>query len=218
MFPQERPRCGCGRTRVVALSYLKQLHRELLENEDKKPFAELPPSPLPPSSFFSSSTPHTTPLTLSQYALHDSTHSCAACSASKKALPVATVASAKLFSQTFPMSCDRHVTVRWYIPPSMTKYCVLDVEKRVLERLCLLTEPVERLDTQDENLFHLLPVFTPSVGRDSTALLNLAHSRSDGLHVVVTTGQDMAGYMRAWPGHMIMSFPDNEASGRGQSS
>ena len=94
----------------------------------------------------------------------------------------------------------------------MTKHCVIDNEKQVLERLCLPAVP----DNPGSNLFEEVPIFTPSIGRDSSALLNLCHSGFTGLHVVVTVMSEMQSYMKAWPGHMIMALPDSEASGRGQ--
>ena len=108
------------------------------------------------------------------------------------------------------------MTVRWCIPASMAKYCVIDSEKRVLERLCLPTVPVGKPENPDSNLFDQVPIFTPSIGRDSSARLNLSHSGCTGLHVVVTVIGEMQSYMRAWPGHMIMALPDSDALGRGE--
>ena len=113
------------------------------------------------------------------------------------------------------MSHDSHMTIRWYIPPPMTKYCVIDEEKQVLERLCLPPSP----DKLDLDLFDEVPIFTPSLTRGSSALLNLAHSGAPGgLHVVVTTTSEMHLYMGAWPGHVIMALPNKEVQGKGQYS
>ena len=93
----------------------------------------------------------------------------------------------------------------------MNKYCVIDKENGVMERLCLPAKP-------DSNMFDEVPIFTLSLGRANSALLNLSHSGVSGLHVVVTVISEMQSYMGAWPGHVIMALPDSEASGRGQRS
>ena len=67
-----------------------------------------------------------------------------------------------------------------------------------------------------QNLLDQVPIFTPSIGRDSSARLNLSHSGCTGLHVVVMVIGEMQSYMRAWPGHMIMALPDSDALGRGE--
>ena len=93
----------------------------------------------------------------------------------------------------------------------MKRHCVTDRETEVFERLCLPLVP----DQPDENLFDKVPIFIPSLGRSGTALLNLSHTGFSGIHVIVTTTSKMTLYMRAWPGHLIMALPDNEALGRG---
>ena len=192
------PTSGGSHSRVVAPGYLKQLYREL-EQDDKKSLI-LPPSP-PPQTTPTNHTPNTI-LTLSPYAIHDSTHCCSSCTAT-------TSTNCSILSQSIPTSHDSHMTIRWCIPASMTKYCVIDKEHGVLERLCLPDQP-------DVNQFDDIPIFTPSLGRATSALLNLTHSGVTGLHVVVTVTSEMQSYMRAWPGHVIMALPDYEASGRGQ--
>ena len=209
---QDTPTSGGTHSCVVAPGYLKQLYKELLENEDRKPFSSLPPSPphqTPPTSS-PELTPSTT-LTLSPYAIHDSAHSCASCTANLKR---SLYSDYKILRQSFPVSHDRDVTVKWYVPASMTRYCVMDAEKQVLERLCLPSDPASKAEA---NRFQEVPIFTPSVGRDSSApLLNLSHSGFDRLHVVVTVMGELQSFMRVWPGHMIMAFPESDAKGKGQ--
>ena len=114
------------------------------------------------------------------------------------------------------MSHDSHMTlmtVRWYVPSSMTKYCVIDEERQVLERLRLPPVP----DRPDENWFDEVPIFSPSIGKPSSALLNLNHTGVKGLHVVVTAASKMTSYMGAWQDHVIMALPDNQTQGKGES-
>lgn len=201
-------------SRVVAPGYLKQLYQELLENEDKKLFSSLPPSPPHESTPTHQATPTpTTTLTLSPHAIQDRSHSCATCSEHLKS---SMSSNYTILTQSFPISHDSHVTAKWCIPSSMNKYCIMDREKQVLERLCLPTIPVRETDGPDPNLLSQVPIFIPSVGRETPALLNLSHSGFTGLYVVVTVMGEMQTYMRSWPGVMIMALPDKEATGRGE--
>ena len=189
---------------MVAPGYLKLLYQELLGN-DKKPFVNLPPSPVTTAPTQTTPpTPSTTILTLSPFAAHDSRHSCATCSENSKPS-----ASLYVLSQYLPID---GIMLRWYIPPSLMKYCIIDEEQQILLRLCL---PSVR-EKQDENQFDGVPIFTPSLGRASTALLNLNHTGVKGLHVVVTTVSKMTSYMGAWQDHVIMALPDNQTVSRGQ--
>ena len=200
-------------SRVVAPGYLKKLYQELIDDEnDTKSFPNIPPSPSHLATPTQQATPTpSTVLTLSQYRIHDSTHSCESCSEISRSHSTVTCS---ILTQSIPTSHDSHMTIRWYIPSSMTKYCVIDEENRVLQRLCL---PMTSSDKHNSKLFDEIPVFTPSVGRGTSALLNLTHSgMSEGLHVIVTTMSEMQSYMGAWQGHVIMALPDNEALGKGQ--
>ena len=189
---------------MVAPGYLEKLYKDLLE-DDKKPFTDLPPSPHHQATP-SQATPTTpsTVLTLPPHSLHDSSHSCSTCTDHTHSSPA-------LLSQSVPTSHDSHMTIRWCIPASQRKYCVIDEERETLITLSLPHLP----EKPDENLFDDIPIFTPSIGRASTALLNLAHSGVDNLHVIVTTTSEMTSYVGAWPGHVIMGLPDNETLGRG---
>ena len=60
------------------------------------------------------------------------------------------------------------------------------------------------------------PVFSVSVGRESTSLLDLSHNLSDQLHVIVTLRSQLDAYVKAWPCHIVLGIPDCEASGRGE--
>ena len=99
------------------------------------------------------------------------------------------------------------------MPPSQAQHCVVGSCQAAVERLCL---PTLRTKGQGSNSYPLSPVFSVSVGRDSSALLDLSHTLSDHLHVVVTVQSDLVEYVRAWPRHLIMALPDREASGRGE--
>lgn len=200
---------------MVAPGYLKELYQELLENEDKKPFPSLPPSPphQPPPTHQATPTPTTT-LPLSPHAIQDRTHSCAPCS---DHLKTNMCSNYTILTQSFPTSHDSHVTAKWCVPASMNSHCVTDRDKQVLERLCLPTTPPRGSgDDPDPDLLSQVPIFIPSVGRETSALLNLSHSGFTGLYVVVTVIGEMQAYMRAWPGVMIMALPDKEAVGRGE--
>ena len=196
---------------MVAPGYLKQLYQELLGN-DKKPFTNAPPSPVTSSTTVHTQatppTPSTTIISLSPYAAQDSSHSCATCSEHSK-----TYSTLYMLSQRLPTSCGTDVMLRWYVPSSLTKYCVMDKEHQVLERLSLPTTP----DRPDGNWFDEVPIFSPSVGRASSALLNLNHTGVKGLHVVVTTASKMTSYMGAWQDRVIMALPDNQTVCKGRS-
>ena len=62
------------------------------------------------------------------------------------------------------------------------------------------------------------PIFTPTLGRDSSGLFNLFHSLPHHFHVLVTNLSEFKAYCKAWPNHIIMALPDQEVVGLGECS
>ena len=54
------------------------------------------------------------------------------------------------------------------------------------------------------------PIFTPSTGRASTGLFNLAHimKHQKYMHVIVVNENEVPGYRKQWPTHVIMAVPN----------
>ena len=54
------------------------------------------------------------------------------------------------------------------------------------------------------------PIFTPSTGRASTGLFNLAHvmKHQKYVHIIVVNENEVSEYRKQWPTHIIMALPD----------
>ena len=223
---------GLKHSRIVPLKYLegisKYLGREehLSKNDLKSfvlPFPGEPPSKTTAESSSSnaslvSSTNHTLPrhvvsLPVSTYMAYDFTHSCTECSKYLRGTPSSIP---EVLTSNLPVTAaggtEQQVLIKWSIPSHQLKHCVVSSNRKTLERLKLLT-----LRNKGEKAFSypLTPIFTPTLGRDSSGLLNLFHSSFQHLHVLVTTSNQFNKYCKAWPNHIIMALPDEEAVGLG---
>ena len=198
-------------SRVVSMELLQHIYTEQEEKEEKKILSLPPPSSSPPDPPSPPSSPHTSLLLLSPFAAHDSTHSCVACSAQKQPPPPP---SSPLLPQFIPLPDGRTLSLLWSFPLSKATQCVFNSSSFVLLKLPLV--PSARAENRGPPTPPISPVFSISVGRESTSLLDLSHNLSDQLHVVVTLHSQMDAYVKTWPCHIVLGIPDSEASGRGK--
>lgn len=161
---------------------------------------------------------HVVSLPVSAYMAYDFTHSCTECSKYLRGGASSTSTQPELLTSYLPAPTssggNRQIPIKWWIPPHQQRHCVINSSRKTLERLKLLT-----LRNKGEKAFSypLTPIFTPTLGRDSSGLLNLFHSSFQHLHVLVTTSNQFQKYYKAWPNHIIMALPDEEAVGLGRS-
>ena len=163
-------------------------------------------------------------LPLSSYMTYDFTHSCSECS---KHMRGNAIAQAEYFSSSLPLasgatnsastgadsvSPQGHISIKWFVPASQHKHCVISQDRKVLERLKLPTFKFKGEKASQP----VTPIFTPTLGRDSSGLFNLFHSLPHHFHVLVTNLSEFKAYCKAWPNHIIMALPDQEVVGLGE--
>ena len=161
---------------------------------------------------------HLISVSVSPYMSYDFTHSCNDCSKYVRGTSL-TVPD----FLTFALPCapgrgvvggESCISVKWYVPSVQQKHCVINNNHKTLERLKLPMMKVRG----DKNplLYPMTPVFTPTLGRDSSGLFNLFHNQYHHIHVLVTSESEFGKYCKAWPNHLIMALPDKEATGLGK--
>jgi hypothetical protein len=177
----------------------------------------------------SPSTTSTISLPLSSYMAYDFTHSCSECS---KHMRGNAIAQPEYLSSTLPLlglasgatncastgnnadsaSSQGHISIKWFVPSSQQKHCIISQDRKVLERLKLPTFKFKGEKASQS----VTPIFTPTLGRDSSGLFNLFHSLPHHFHVLVTNLSEFKAYCKAWPNHIIMALPDQDAVGLGE--
>lgn len=164
-------------------------------------------------------------LPLSPYMTYDFTHSCSECSKHMRgnaiaqpeylssSLPLASGASTNsTVTSADSAGLQGRITIKWFVPASQQKHCVMSQDRKVLERLKLPTFKFKGEKASQP----VTPIFTPTLGRDSSGLFNLFHSLPHHFHVLVTNFSEFKGYCKAWPNHIIMALPDQEVVGLGK--
>lgn len=153
---------------------------------------------------------HTVSLPVSPYIAYDYTHSCTECAKYLRGSPVA---KAEILTSLLPTKGGSHVTIHWHVPTYQQKHCVASPDRKTLERLKLQT-----LRPKSDKSFSrpLTPIFTPTLGRDSSGLFNLFHTSYDFLHVMVTSAGQFERYCKTWPNQLIMAFQDQGSLGLGE--
>lgn len=126
---------------------------------------------------------------------HSASHSCLKCTTFKtSALPVHTFTSQIYFTETL-------VEVTWSIPS-----CHLDS--------VVLTE---------EGLLHFIKfsalptIFSLSFDYQEDALLNISHTASENVHVIITRQSFLEDCEKVWLGNIIAGIPDAVVQGMGSS-
>lgn len=157
---------------------------------------------------------HVTSLSISQYMSYDFTHSCYECA---KYVRGNFMSNAEILTFNLPgrTSGEKAVQIQWCVPANQQKHCVISGNRKILERLKL---PAMKLKGDKMSSYPLTPIFTPTLGRDSSGLFNLFHNQFYvyQIHVLVTSESDFGKYCKAWPNHLIMALPDKEATGLGK--
>ena len=203
-------------SRIVSVEYLQDISKRL-NKLDKKPAISLPDGS--PRSVGESSVHHTTDFDMSRHTIsipvsphiaYDFTHSCTECSKYLRGSPVA---HPEILTSILPTEQQGPVKIQWHVPTYQQKHCVISHDRKTLERLKL---PMLRLKGEKTITHPLTPIFTPTIGRDSTGLFNLFHTMYDHLHVLVTTSGQFEKYCKAWPNHLIMALPDEGSLGLGE--
>ena len=163
-------------------------------------------------------------LPVSPYMSYDFTHSCNECSKYIRGNPLS---PAEFLTSSLPPvggknsggggqgkgRCKESLIIKWCIPASQQKHCIINASSKTLERLKL---PVMRLKGERIPSQIMTPVFTPTLGRDSSGLFNLFHGQFYNLHVLVTSNSEFGNYCKAWPNHIIMALPDQATMGLGK--
>ena len=188
------------------MEYLRELSKQIQAGEREK--ATTLAGDSPKTTFESpfqqatlqNETRHTISLSIPPSVAYDFTHSCTDCSKYLRGSPVA---HPEILTSVLPTE-QGHITIQWHVPTYQQKYCVISPDRRSLERLKL---PTLRLSTKEKTQ-SLTSVFTMTLGRDSTGLLNLFHTLTDRLHVLVTSSGQFEKYCKAWPNHIVMALPD----------
>ena len=208
------PLLGGSHSSIVSLSYLKDVYKKCEDEEELK--VELHGlsksvsmrtegvSTATISDLTPSDSRHTLLLPVSPFMAYDYAHSCADCT---KHLRANSAHNSELLTFKLPFPRTKsHVTLKWHVPAPHHKHCVLSTDRRSLDRLKI---PVQRKNTS----ISLTPLFTLSIRRDSSALLNLFHSLSPShLHVVVILASEFDQYCKLWPGHLILVMPEQVQS------
>ena len=163
-------------------------------------------------------------LPLSPHMTYDFTHSCSECS---KHMRGNAIAQPEYLSSSLPLASGTtnstgtnadsarlqgHITIKWFVPASQQKHCVISQDRKILERLKL---PMFKFKGEKASQ-PVSPIFTPTLGRDSSGLFNLFHSLPHHFHVLVTNLSEFKAYCKAWPNHIIMALPDQEVVGLGK--
>ena len=220
-------------SRIVPLDYLHHLFkRHDDESKSVKPFVVLRDTPTKSRSEASgceittsgsvggySSRHEVVSLPVSPFMLYDFTHSCNECSKYVRGTPIS---PAEYLTSFLPPTTRggssngdtrEGLTLKWRIPGSQQKHCVINSSSKTLERLKL---PTIRLKGDRVSSQIMTPVFTPTLGRDSCGLFNLFHGQFYNLHVLVTSETEFGNYCKAWPNHVIMALPDKATMGLGK--
>lgn len=162
-------------------------------------------------------------LPVSPYMSYDFTHSCNECSKYVRGNPLS---PAEFLTSSLPPvggkssggggqggGWKENLIIKWCIPASQQKHCIINGSAKILERLKL---PVIRLKGERLSSQIMTPVFTPTLGRDSSGLFNLFHGQFYNLHVLVTSDSEFGNYCKAWPNHIVMALPDKATMGLGK--
>lgn len=222
---------GSRQSRIVSLECLEKIAKTLnldTKNNSKPPAKQKPlnspsrtvanPTQLgsPPTSHLADAPHSTISLPLSHYMNYDFTHSCSECSKQMRGNAVAQ--PAEYLSSLLPVASDAaegsqgYITIKWFVPVSQQKHCLISQDRKMLERLRLPTVKFKG----EKALQPMTPIFTPTFGRDSSGLFNLFHSLPHHFHVLVTNLSDFKAYCKAWPHHIVMALPDQEVVGLGE--
>ena len=180
------------------------------------------------SSSPTGSTTSSISLPLSPYMMYDFTHSCSECS---KHMRGNAVAQPDYLSSILPVTSgstaaaalqsghsqdhgaqQHHITIKWCVPHNQQKHCVISQDRKTLERLKLPTFKFKG----EKGAQTVTPIFTPTLGRDSSGLFNLFHSLPNHFHVLVTSLSEFKAYCKTWPHHIVMALPDQEVVGQGK--
>lgn len=228
---------GSRQSKIVPLECLEKIAKTLnldSKNNSKPPANQKPlnsPSrPVANSTQLGSSptsshlvdSPHSTvSLPLSHYMNYDFAHSCSECSKQIRGNVVAQ--PAEYLSSLLPVSSDAaagsqsqgYITIKWFVPASQQKHCLISQDRKMLERLRL---PTVKFKGEKASQQPMTPIFTPTFGRDSSGLFNLFHSLPHHFHVLVTNLSDFKAYCKAWPHHIVMALPDQEVVGLGEAA
>lgn len=214
-------------SRIVLLEFLHGLLKRTSDEETKggiKVPSTLSPGSLPTQSSAEVSTmvagtggaearQQVVSLPVSPHMSFNFTHSCTECSKYVRG-SLLTLPAFLTFSLPCQYSKDKSVTLRWCVPASQQRHCVISTNFKTLERLKL---PLMKLKGDRVPSYPLTPAFTPTLGRDSSGLFNLFHNQFYyQLHVLVTNESEFGKYCKAWPNHLIMALPDEEATGLGE--
>ena len=214
-------------SRIVPLEFLHNLLKASGDEESKVNIRTTTPPTLSPgglptqSSAESSSmalgtgleSRHVVSLSVSPHMSFNFTHSCTECSKYVRG-SLLTLPEFLTFSLPCRHSKDKSVTLRWCVPASQQRHCVIGSNHKTLERLKL---PMMKVKGDRAPLsYPITPVFMPTLGRDSSGLLNLFHNQFYQMHILVTNESEFGKYCKAWPNHLIMAIPDKEATGLGE--
>lgn len=214
-------------SRIVPLEFLHNLLKATSDEESKINIRAtttpvLSPGGLPTQSSAESSSMalgtgiesrHVVSLSISPHMSFNFTHSCTECSKYVRG-SLLTLPEFLTFHLPCRHSKDKNVTLRWCVPASQQRHCVIGSSRKTLERLKLPMMKVK--GDRAVSSYPLTPVFMPTLGRDSSGLLNLFHNQFYQMHILVTTESEFGKYCKAWPNHLIMALPDKEATGLGE--
>ena len=226
---------------IVPLDYLHEIfrnHNQDSETKPQKPHLLLREMPTKTStetslhevSILTDVSGHTNKrdivcLPVSPYMAFDATHSCNECSKYVRGSPLS---PAEFLTSILPPPVGgRNLggggqgggrrkegsLIKWCIPVSQQKHCVINNSSKILERLKL---PMIKLKGEKSASQIMTPVFTPTLGRESSGLFNLFHGQFYNLHVLVTSDSEFGSYCKAWPNHIVMALPDKAAMGWGK--
>lgn len=212
-------------SRIVSLEFLHSLLKMASNEESKtnvKATPALSPGGLPTQSFAESSSMalgtgiesrHVVSLSVSPHMSFNFTHSCTECS---KYMRGSLLMLPEFFTFSLPCrySKDKNVTIRWCVPASQQRHCVVSINRKTLERLKLPMMKVKGVKVPSTS--PLTPIFMPTLGRDSSGLFNLFHNQFYQMHILVTNESEFGKYCKAWPNHLIMVLPDKEATSLGE--
>lgn len=211
-------------SRIVQLEFLQGLLKRASNEETKnsvKVTPALSPGGLPTQSSAEVSTMalgtgvearHVVSLSVSPHMSFNFTHSCTECSKYVRG-NLLTLPEFLTFSLPCQYSKDKSITLRWCVPASQQKHCIISSNRKYLERLKL---PLMKVKGDRVSSYPMTPVFMPTLGRDSSGLFNLFHNQFYQVHVLVTNESEFSKYCKAWPNHLIMALPDREATGVGK--
>lgn len=188
-------------SKIVSMEYLTE---QLCNGVDSKDFSKLSSSVATTIEY---KKPAVTMISTSPYMAYNVSHSCKECTSVPT--PSTTPRLPGSLISKLPMKDGSFIALKWHIPSSQAKHWLVGGEGKMYLKLS------HTASERNGAVRIRTPVFVPTMGRDMTGLFNLFHTGYEQLQVLVTVETQFEKYCKAWPNHIIMAIPNQDAIGLG---